>query len=495
MTEHTMQAIVLAAGKSTRFNTGNTKLLEKICGQETVAFSTKLLEALKIPTTVVVGYQKELIQDVITKHHGDKVSFVVQQEQLGTGHALAYTRNTWNADHILIMNADAPLVTDAIIKQLYEKHVQSNAALSFVTAHNIDPSLTGYGRVIKHENGTKIIEARDYKGQESEHCCINAGIYLAKRSFLEKYIDKIEKSDVTQEFYITDLVNIADENKEAISTIVAPFDRIRGVNTLQELWATEQIKRGEIIRYWMHHGVRFAFAQNVYIDLSITIGAGTSIGCGVHLLGSTIIGKNCTIHDFSALYNTTVEDDAIIRSHCIIKKAHIGQQAEIGPFAHIKNNSIIGKQAIVGNFVEINNSSIGNRTKAKHLTYIGNTTVGNDVNIGAGTITCNYDGFSKHKTIIEDGAFVGSNNTIVAPVKIGEKSYTAAGSVITKDVPKDALGIGRSRQTNKDGYAQVLRERAKQRTEKKATIDSSASGLSFMGARKTHEPPTTSEQS
>lgn len=449
--EH-MQAIILAAGKSTRLKTGQNKLLEKICGQPMIIFATKLFESLDVSTTVVIGYQKELIKKCLSNHHtSDNITFAVQENQQGTAHALECTREHWKKDHILIMNGDMPLVTAEIIQSLYEKHIESDATLSFAMAHHTDPN-TSYGRVVKNEHTIKVIEAKEFKGNSTDHCCINAGIYLVKRSFLEQHIHAIKPNEVSKEFHITDLIEKASEAGKTIATISAPFDYIRGINNQHELWAAEQIQRSNIIKYWMEHGVRFSVAHNVHIDLDVTIGQGSYIGCGVHLLYGTKIGNNCKVHEYATLEKVTVGDNGIIYPFSIIKNSTIGNGAQVGPFAHIRENSVIADQAVVGNFVEVKSSIVGAASKAKHLTYIGDTTIGTEVNIGAGTIICNYDGKKKHKTVIKDHAFIGSNNTLIAPVTIGEGAFTAGGSIITKDVPAHALAIARSEQINKLEY-------------------------------------------
>lgn len=448
-----VQAIILAAGKSTRFNTGRTKLLEKICGQEMILYTTRLLEQLSIPITVVVGYQKDAIQQVVNNHHHNAINFVIQEEQYGTGHALMCTESVWDREHILIMNGDVPLVTTEIIEALYEKHVQSHAEISFVTAHNADPASGGYGRVVKTDNSIRIVEARDFDGDTNEHCCINAGIYIVRKQFLQQCIQTLQLHESTREFYITDLIKAASDQHKEVKTYSAPFDRVRGINTLQELWAAEQVKRSELIKYWMEKGVHFSVAHNVHIDLNVTIGAGSYIGCGVHLLDGTSIGKNCRIHEYASIENSHIHDSCNILPHTIIKDSHIGAHSLIGPYAHIREYSHIGEQVTLGNFVEVKKSTIGKGSSARHMCYLGDAIIGSNVNIGAGTITCNYNGLSKHQTIIKDNAFIGANNTLIAPVTIERDSYTAAGSVITENVPAEAMAIARARQINKEGYA------------------------------------------
>lgn len=456
-----LQAIVLAAGKSARFNTSKTKLAEKICGQEMILYPTKLLESMNIPTTVVIGYQKELVQEIVTKAH-ERVQFTVQEEQHGTGHAILCARESFKKEHILIMHGDTPLITAELIEKLYNKHMETRSTVSFIVAHNNDPSGSSYARVVKQqENKFKIVESHEFDGDYNDHCCINAGIYIVSKKFLEQSLEEVKKNEASQEFYFTDIIKIASEQNEPITTIQAPFDHIRGINNFQELWAAEHIKRSELIKYWMDQGVRFSVAHNVHIDLDVTIGAGTYIGCGVHILKGSKLGTNCMIHEFSAIEGSMLEDNVTIFSHCIVKDSFIGNNASVGPFAHVTSNTRIEEGAIIGNFVEVKRSTIGINTKAKHLAYLGDACIGNNVNIGAGTITCNHDGVNKHKTIIQDGAYIGSNSTLVAPLMVEKNAYTAAGSTITDLVPEDALALGRSRQVNKDGYAKKLRARNK----------------------------------
>lgn len=465
-----IQAIILAAGKSTRFNTGRTKLAEKLCGQEIILYPAKLFTELAIPTTVVVGFQQELITSIITQHVTVPVQFVTQQSQQGSWDALSCTRDHWTQDHILVMNGDMPLVTQDIIVRLSTAHLEQEADISFVTAHHSEPS-SSYGRVVTKHGITSIIEARDFFDDPQEYCCINAGIYLVKKSFLISQLHAIARNVHSNEFYITDLIKNASTLAKRIATVTAPFDRIRGVNTLEELWASEQIKRAELIRHWMNNGVRFSGAQNSHIDLSVQIGAGTVLEDGVKLRGNTVIGRGSYIGEFTSIENSTIQDNVTIYAHCVIKNSRIEHGAHVGPFAHLREQSIIKEDACVGNFVEIKNSTIGAHTKVKHISYLGDAYIGDCVNIGAGTITANHDGEQKQKTIIQDGAYIGCNTIIVAPVTVGAHSLTAAGSVIVENIPNQALAIARARQINKEGRAQRFNTQKKE-PKKNAPFDS-----------------------
>lgn len=455
-----VQAIVLAAGKSSRLKTGKSKLLEPLCGKPMIQHSIDTLSQLSVPTTVVVGFQKDAIIETLTKKTNKiPLSFIEQTEQKGTGHALMTSQSSWSADTLLVMNGDMPLVTKNIIEQLYAKHQEQKAAFSFVTAHNCDPIAASYGRVVQNETNIAIVEAKEFAGDISENCCINAGIYLINKKFLEESISLLTQSTITQEWYITDLVKIASEQKQTVTTVSAPFDRIRGINTFKELWAAEQILKAEIINYWMDNGVRFSTAHTVHIDCDVTIGKGTTIESGAQLRGSTSIGENCSIGMSALITNSTIAHTVTIHPHTVVTDSTVQNNAHIGPFAHVHGSSYIDEHAVIGNFVEVKRSTIGVASKAKHLSYLGDALVQERANIGAGTITCNYDGTTKHTTTIEKDAFIGSNNTLVAPLTIESNAYTAAGSTLTEDVPADALAIARTKQTIKQNYAKKLKKK------------------------------------
>lgn len=459
MARSNIQAIVLAAGASTRFKSETPKLLYTLCGQEMILYPLKTLQQLAIPTTLVIGHKKELIKRILEQHSFDSLSYSEQKQQLGTGDAVASTAVSWYADNILVLNGDMPLIQAATVQELIAQHAASDATVSFVITHNNDPvSSAGYGRVVQRDNQIAIVEARHFTGDHAVDCFVNAGIYLFKRDFLKRFIGSLSKHTGSQEIYLTDLIEIASKQGLGVATVIVPFDQVRGVNTLKELWAAEQIKRAEIIEHWMQQGVRFVYAQSAHVDCDVMIGSGTSIGAGVQLLSGTRIGRQCSIGSFSCIKNTIIADHVTVHSHVVISDATLAEMSSVGPFAHIHNNSVIGSEAVIGNFVEVTKSSVAQKTRIKHLSYIGNAHIGAEVNIGAGTVICNYNGVTKNTTIIEDKAFIGSNNSLIAPVTIGHDAMTAAGSVIKEDVPAHALAIARAQQVNKEGYAKRLRE-------------------------------------
>jgi bifunctional UDP-N-acetylglucosamine pyrophosphorylase/glucosamine-1-phosphate N-acetyltransferase len=440
-------------------------------------------------------YQADAVQAEVEKADIKNTAFVLQEEQLGTGHAVACSQETWNRENILILYGDMPLVTKELIENLIQEHQETNATITFLTAMVMDPS--GYGRVIERDGKFTIIEQKDATPEQCSINRINAGIYVMKRAFLEESIKKIGTSSISGEIYLVDLIKMACDQEQIVHAIQVPYDNVRGVNTLQDLWGVEQIKRSDFIKHWMANGVRFELAQSIHIDINVTIGAGSFIGTGVHLLGDTTIGEECFVGAFSIVSNSTVNDSSTIHSHSVVQNSKIGSNVHVGPFARLHEHVVVGDNAHVGNFVEVKRSIIGAKSRAKHLSYLGDAQLGDAVNIGAGTITCNYDGVQKNATIIEEGAFVGSNNTLVAPIKIGKGAYTAAGSTLTEDVPENALAIGRSKQTNKLDYAKKIRARRIAHREKvtveKMTIEESGESqqgkagatFNFKGAVKT----------
>lgn len=458
MSHQNLQAIILAAGKSTRFGTGSSKLLAALCGQAIVVYPARLFHELGVEVTVVTGHQKEDVENILNTHIPSGIHYVHQTEQRGTGHALLCTKDAWHKDHIIVMNGDMPLVSPEIIVKLFTMHIENNAAISFVTAPNNDPSFASYGRIIQDGSSIKIVEASEFKGQPiPQEYPVNAGIYLITKDFLINYCNALQHNNTQNEFYITDLIGIANDADKTVCMLNVTCDDIRGINTQQELVTAEQIKRAKLMDNFMKKGVRFMLPQTNVIDLDVQIGKGTVIGAGAHLLGKTTIGEHSTIHPYVILDNATIDDHVTIHPYSIISQSTVHAHAIVGPYARVHRETEIFERAQIGNFVEVKKSSLGIGTKAKHLAYLGDAVIGEGVNIGAGTVICNHDGKQKHVTTIEDNAYIGSNNTLIAPLTIEKNAYTAAGSTITDRVPADALAIGRARQIVKEGYALKLR--------------------------------------
>jgi bifunctional UDP-N-acetylglucosamine pyrophosphorylase/glucosamine-1-phosphate N-acetyltransferase len=451
MNHQSLHSIILAAGKSTRFKTAESKLTYEICGQAMAAYPYQACQKNGLPITLVVGHHHEAVISSIAQSIGTRPDFVIQTEQRGTGHALLVALPAVSAQTILVLNGDMPLITAEDIAHIIAEHTKHRRAISFAVAHNSDPTLQGYGRVVETAERLSIVEAREYVGDTTKDCYVNAGIYCIEAAFARTLLPTLEA--VHGEIRITDLIGAAVDRKLAVGYTILPFDTVRGVNTLKELWTVEHIKRSEIISEWMEKGVRFSAAHTVHIDHDVTIGTGSFIGAGTLIIKGSTIGEQCHIEAFCFISGSTLADGAQVHSHTIMTNATIDHNAQVGPFAHIRQDTYIGPRAEVGAFVETVRTTIGANSKAKHLAYLGDATIGEHVNIGAGTITCNYDGVKKSATTIHSGAFIGSNSALIAPVEIGADAFVAAGSTITQSVPADSLALARAQQVIKHNYA------------------------------------------
>lgn len=321
-----IQGVILAAGGSTRFKTGISKLRYPVCGREMVMYPVSLLNSMGIGSTLVVGFQQEAIRYIVNNSELG-ASFVEQKEQLGTGHALLCSRSMWHANNILVMNGDVPLITKKTIEKLCQQHMEHNAAISVVAAHNVDPNGT-YGRIVQESDVSKIVEAKHFTYDIKDYPLINAGIYLINKAFLEDFLGRVERNKQTHEFYITDLVEIASANGVPVTVLQVPFDTIRGVNTLKELAALEHIKQMEILDHWMANGVRFNKPETVHVDVDVTIGAGTLVDSGVLLRGKTTIGDECLIGAYSVLDNALIPAGSTIPEFSVLKNGDLSNSSD-----------------------------------------------------------------------------------------------------------------------------------------------------------------------
>lgn len=335
---NTIQAVVLAGGTSERFQTNKTKLVEKICGKEMIIYPLQLLQKLHIPTSLVVGFQHERIQTVLQSHNIEIMHIFKQKQALGSGHAASLTQSIWDKENILLMGADTPLLTEDAITKLLEKHITTDADISFITAHGIDTENKNFCKVVINGNKIHVVDSADQTEDFDNQCCISGGVYIAKRSFLVKYIHQLTQNSNNNEYYLPELIQIASNNKCKIVTSPVSIDTIRSVDTLADLWAIEHIKRSEIIRYWMNNGVRISNALNVTIDEDVIIEPGVHIASGVHLVGKTRIKKNCTIGAYSYIENSTIEDECSIQQHVVLTNTTIAQNSTIKPFTYITNS-------------------------------------------------------------------------------------------------------------------------------------------------------------
>ena len=446
-------AIILAAGKSTRFKSDTPKIMHRLCGKHMMLHVLDKLQDLRIGKTFLLVNQvtKELME-VVSPY---EVHFIEQTKQLGTGHALLTAASQLKSltGILLVLCADTPLIRVKTLQQILETCETQNADQVVLTTSLNDPS--GYGRILRDTNGKAIdiIEEKEISHEQATIHEINTGVICLKIPSLLEGLPHLTPSEQSGEYYLTDLFRILLDQGKKVTTLTTDYpDEALGVNNREQLSIVEMKLRNKIVQKWMLNGVTFLDPSSVYIDVSATIGSDTVIYPGVIIEGSSKIGTGCVVYGFSHLKNAILEDGVIV-DHCsIIRDSSIGRQTRVGPFAHLRQNCIVGHESRIGNFVEVKQSQIGNKTKAAHLSYLGNAEIGNQVNIGAGTITCNYDGKQKHTTVIEDEVFVGSGSQLVAPVTLEKKAYIAAGSTITEDVPKQSLGVARQRQVNKLGW-------------------------------------------
>ena len=454
MASEDLHVVILAAGKGTRMRSALPKVLHPAGGLPLIEWVVRLARSLEPRSiTLVLGHGADEVRAWFSK--AKDVQFVVQEPQLGTGHALLQTRSLLEdkAGRVLLLSGDVPLLTAASVRRLLDAQTALRAAVVVATARVGNPA--GYGRIVR-EGGrlTRIVEHRDASEAERAIDEINSGVYVFDLGLLFGALARVGSANAQGEYYLPDLVGIHAQDGRAVDAqVVADPDEIRGINTRAELAEVGRLLQGRTNQALMADGVTLVDPATAYIGPDVTIGQDSVIHPFVFIEGSTSIGANCEIHAGVRVVDTNIASNVRIFNHSVIVQSTIGDGAHIGPFARLRPASAVGERVHIGNFVEIKKTTLGAGTKVGHLSYIGDATVGAGVNIGAGTITCNYDGHTKHQTVIGDGAFVGSDATLVAPVTIGSEAYVAAGSSITHDVPDGSLGIARARQANKPGWA------------------------------------------
>ncbi|MEM7675577.1 MAG: bifunctional UDP-N-acetylglucosamine diphosphorylase/glucosamine-1-phosphate N-acetyltransferase GlmU [Myxococcota bacterium] len=463
-------AIVLAAGQGTRMKSNLAKVLHPVMHQPMVAYPVRA--ALKVgaaPVVLVVGHQAEAVQADVTARFGDRVRFQEQTERLGTGHAARVGMQELASfdGTVLILSGDVPLLTAETLSRLLDDADQPGCALSMVIARLEDP--TGYGRVIRGGGGvSRIVEHKDASAEELAVDEINAGIYAVNASFLKEALEGLSNDNAQGEYYLTDIVAHATRmGRSVLATIVDDPMEVAGANNRAQLAQLDAALRARINRDHMLAGVTLQDPATTYIGPEVTIGQDTTIAPGVHLRGRTSVGQGCTIDVGAVLEDATVGDGVLLKPYTILEDAEVHAKAVVGPFSRLRPGTEVQTQARVGNFVELKKTRLGKGAKANHLAYLGNAEIGDGSNVGAGTITCNYDGYGKYRTELGPGVFVGSNSTLVAPVRIGDNAYVAAGSVITDEVDTDTVAFGRARQVNKQDRAPALRAKAQKAAEKK----------------------------
>jgi bifunctional UDP-N-acetylglucosamine pyrophosphorylase / glucosamine-1-phosphate N-acetyltransferase len=460
---------IMAAGKGTRLKSKRPKVLHEVGGRalllHVIAAAKTIVPADQI--YCIIGHESDRVRDTVA-HTG--IKFVLQAEQRGTGHALQMVKAYFTLsgeplpENLVVLSGDVPLIRPETIRDLCTLHREEQAAMTILTAVPADP--TGYGRVLRHPAGgpevTAIVEQKSLLPEQLGAREINSGIYCFQTAALLSKLDLLSTNNAHGEFYLTDVAAMLVADGERVVAIQADsVDEVLGANTIAEMMHLDAAVRLATARRLMAEGVTIFRPETCVLDAEIQVGPDTVIEPFVQLLGATRVGSDCRIRSYSVVQNSVLGDDVLLRNGCILDGATVGDGALLGPYAHLRPESHIGPAAHIGNFCETKKVTLGAGSKANHLTYLGDAVIGAGVNIGAGVITCNYDGVHKYQTVIGDGVFVGSDSTLVAPLTLGDGAYIAAGSCITEEVPPDALALGRARQVTKSGWAAAKREQKK----------------------------------
>jgi bifunctional UDP-N-acetylglucosamine pyrophosphorylase / glucosamine-1-phosphate N-acetyltransferase len=451
---------IMAAGKGTRLKSQIPKVLHEVGGkpllEHVIRAAVRVASAADV--YAIIGHEADRVR-IAVAHTG--INFVLQAEQRGTGHALMVARDALGGyDHVIVLSGDAPLITHETIRRLLDFHLAEHASMTLLSADLDNP--TGYGRVLrKSANSAEvqaIVEEKSASSAQKKIREINSGFYCFSTRDLYAHIGELSTDNPHSEYYLTDMAGVLRRaHKRVIAWQTQNPPEILGGNTRAELADIDHFLRMTKARQLMTEGVTIFYPATCVIDADVSVAADTIIEPYVQLLGTTRIGTGCRVRSYSVIRDCEIGDGVTIRPGCIMEDSRIGAGAIIGPYSHLRPGSEIGEGAHVGNFVETKKIKLGKGSKANHLTYLGDAEIGAGVNIGAGTITCNYDGVHKHKTVIGDDVFVGSDSTLVAPVRVGKGAYIAAASCITDDVPEDGLALGRARQVVKEGWAKQKR--------------------------------------
>jgi bifunctional UDP-N-acetylglucosamine pyrophosphorylase/glucosamine-1-phosphate N-acetyltransferase len=455
---------IMAAGKGTRLKSQIPKVLHEVGGkpllEHVIRAAVKMASAADV--FAIIGHEAERVR-AATQHTG--INFVLQAEQRGTGHALMVARDALTGyDHVVVLSGDAPLITPETISRLLDFHLAQNGEMTLLSANLDNP--TGYGRILRKSASSvevqAIVEEKSASPAQKKIREINSGFYCFAVRDLYDHIGELSTDNPHAEYYLTDMAGVLRRaRKRVVAWRTENPAEVLGGNTRAELADIDHFMRMAKARQLMADGVSIFYPATCVIDADVSVAPDTIIEPYVQLLGNTHIGSGCRVRSYSVIRDCEIGDRVLIRPGCVINESRIGARAEIGPFTHLRPGNDIGEGAHLGNFVETKKTKLGKGSKANHLTYLGDCDIGEGVNVGAGTITCNYDGVHKHKTVIEDGVFVGSDSTLVAPVRVGKGAYIAAASCITNDVPEDSLALGRARQVVKEGWvAQKRAERS-----------------------------------
>jgi len=462
-----LAAVVMAAGLGKRMQSKHAKVLHPVAGRAMVLYSVDL--ALRVAgqqIAVIVGHQADRVSQLIKDAAGNQnghvpISIVEQRELLGTGHAVLQTRPVFLESgrslpgEFLILNGDTPLLREATLRELLEVHRRQEAAVTILTA--VLDDVSGYGRVVRSSSDecvSRIVEDRDADAAVKAIHEINVGTYVVEGAFLFSALERLQPSNAQGEFYLTDIVQLAvGQGRRVAAVRLADPQEGLGVNTRRQLAEAEQVIRRQIRERWLDAGVRMIDPDSTWIDAGVTLRKDAVLYPNVILEGSTVIGEDTVLRSGTRITDCIIGNRVEILDHCVLRDSQVEDDATVGPFAHLRPHVFVRKGAKIGNFVEAKKTELGEGSKANHLSYLGDAKIGKGVNIGAGTITCNYDGVRKAETVIEDGVFIGSDTQLVAPVRVGAGSVIAAGTTVTQNVPLDSLVISRVMQVTRPGWA------------------------------------------
>jgi bifunctional UDP-N-acetylglucosamine pyrophosphorylase/glucosamine-1-phosphate N-acetyltransferase len=451
-TMNQLTAVILAAGEAKRMRSARPKVLHALCGRPLIAYPVSTARALGARVVIVVGRAGDEVRAAVSPDAA--AGFVEQKERLGTGHAVlqAHVACGDGPGTLLVLPGDVPLLSEATLKRLVDHHVASGAAATLLTAEV--PDATGYGRVVRaHGRPVGIVEHRDATAAERQIREIGTSVYCFDAQRFWPALAQVTPENEQGEYYLTDVVGILHRQGLSLEAVITqdPSECL-GVNDRKQMAELGGIMRRRILDRLMAAGVTVIDPANTYVDDTVAVGPDTVLHPGVILEGRTTLGAECVVNTGCHLADATVGDRVLLKPYCVLAASTVEDGAQLGPFCHLRPQSHVGANAKIGNFVELKKSRIGRGSKVPHLSYVGDTQMGEGVNVGAGTITCNYDGAAKHETIIGDRVFVGTNSSLVAPLTIGEGAYVAAGSVITKNVPPGALAVARGRQETREGW-------------------------------------------
>ena len=452
-------AVVLAAGKGVRMRSERPKTMQEILGEPLLFYSLSAVASAGIgASAVVVGHKGAHISSYVNDACPDS-AISWQHEQLGTGHALRIAREWWiSFSHVLVLPGDVPMISSHSLSLLVDRHLSRNAACTFISFSTGNPF--GYGRVVRDGTSCRIVEAKDADENQKRITEVNSGVYIFNVSALDSVIGLLSNENAQGEYYLPDIMKLLSDRELRVEAILAESEtEFAGINSARQLSEVASYLRRNIVERWLENGVRFHSPETAFIGPKVTMGTDVEISPFVQIYGDSVLADGVHVGSGTVIRGSVLENGATIFDHVVLEKCHISSRAKIGPFAYLRDGTRVASDAYVGKFVEMKKSFVGERSKVPHLSYIGDAQIGEDTNVGAGTITCNYDGVRKNPTKIGNRCFIGSDTMLVAPVELGDDAFTGAGSVITQNVPEGDLAVARARQRNISGWGKKKNSR------------------------------------